>query len=154
MFRNIQVFWDVRPCPWVWQLLIFWTSVLPSSSEYSSPEGTMILWNAGNYLPVDTAPHTTQLESLALCALLLFTFRDLSSTWYNNAVRLFARKRPIHQNFPFSVVYLSGMMAHSSMWKFFIMMEAPLFPRTKFSILLLRSALSSSQISYTKWRWW
>jgi len=33
-------------------------------------------------------------------------------------------------------------------------MEAPLFPKTKFNILLLRSALSASQISYTKWRWW
>jgi hypothetical protein len=144
----------VRPCPWLWQLLIFWTSVLPSSSEYSSPEGTMILLSAGNYSPVDIAPHTTQLESLALCALLLFTFWNLSSTWYNNAVSLFARKRPICQIFSFSVVYLSGMMVHSSMWKFFIMMEAPLFPRMKFYILLLRSALSSSQISYTEWKGW
>ena len=153
MFQNIQFFWDVRPCPWVWQLLIFWTYVLPSSSEYSSPEA---LWSFEMLVTIHqlTPPHTTQLESLALCALLLFMFWNLSSTWYNNAVSLFARKRPIHQIFSFSVFYLSGMMAHSSMLKFFIMMEAPLFPRMKFYILLLRSALSSSQISYTKWRWW
>jgi hypothetical protein len=46
------------------------------------------------------------------------------------------------------VVFLGGMMAHSSTWKSFITMGTPLFPKTKFFILLLRSALSSSQISY------
>jgi len=46
--------------------------VLPSSSEYNSPEGTMILLNVGNYSLVDIVSHTTQLESLAQCVLSLF----------------------------------------------------------------------------------